>query len=70
MEDYHKEMKIVKIRANVMKDREATMAMFWDGLNRDINNMVNLRHYRLKYGSYSYQDKEIVKEKGQYISIR
>jgi hypothetical protein len=45
VEDYHKEIKIVKIRANVIEDREATMARFLDGLNRDINNMVNLQHY-------------------------
>lgn len=45
MEDYHKEMKIVKIRTNVIDDREATMARFLDGLNKDINNMVNLQHY-------------------------
>ena len=45
MDDYHKEMEIVMIRANVEKDREATMARFLNGLNRDIANVVELQHY-------------------------
>ena len=42
MDDYHKEMEIAMIRANVEEDREATMARFLNGLNRDITNMVEL----------------------------
>ena len=42
MDDYHKEMEIVMIRANVEEDREATMARFLNGLNRDIANVVEL----------------------------
>ena len=45
MNDYHKEMEIAMIRANVEKDREATMARFLNGLNRDIANVVELQHY-------------------------
>ena len=45
MDDYHKEMEIAKIRANVEEDREATMAKFLNGLNRDIANVVKLQHY-------------------------
>ena len=45
MDDYHKEMEIAMIRANVEEDREATMARFLNGLNRDIANMVELQHY-------------------------
>ena len=45
MEDYHKEMEIAMIRANVEEDREATMARFLCGLNRDIANVVELHHY-------------------------
>ena len=45
MDDYHKEMEIAMIRANVEEDREATMASFLNGLNRDIANMVELQHY-------------------------
>ena len=43
--DYHKEMEIVMIRANVEEYREATMARFLNGLNRDIANVVELQHY-------------------------
>nr|CAN80357.1 hypothetical protein VITISV_003507 [Vitis vinifera] len=39
MDDYHKEMEIAMIRANVEEDREATMARFLNGL-RDIANVV------------------------------
>ena len=42
MDDYLKEMEIVMIRANVEEDREATMARFLNGLNRDIANVVEL----------------------------
>ena len=37
MEDYYKEMEIAMIRANMKKDREATMAQFLNGLE--------LQHY-------------------------
>ena len=39
MDDYHKKMEIAMIRANVKEDREATMARFLNGLNRDISYM-------------------------------
>ncbi|GKV11008.1 hypothetical protein SLEP1_g22297 [Rubroshorea leprosula] len=45
VEDYHKEMKIAMVIANVEEDREATMAWFLHGLNRDIANVVELQHY-------------------------
>ena len=45
VDDYHKEMEIAMIRANVEEDREATMARFLNGLNRDIANMVELQYY-------------------------
>ena len=45
MDDYHKEMEIAMIQANVEEDREATMARFLNGLNRDIANVVELQHY-------------------------
>ena len=45
MDDYHKEMEIAMIWANVEEDREATMARFLNGLNRDIANVVELQHY-------------------------
>lgn len=33
------------IRANVEEDREAIMAQFLCGLNKDIANIVDLHHY-------------------------
>ena len=45
VEEYHKEMEVAMIRANVEEDREATMARFLSGLNRDIANVVELQHY-------------------------
>jgi len=44
MDEYFKVMEIVMIRANVIEDREATMARFLNGLNRDIVNVVELQH--------------------------
>ena len=45
VDDYHKEMEIAMIQAYVEEDREATMARFLNGLNRDIANVVELQHY-------------------------
>ena len=45
MDNYHKEMEIAMIWANVEEDREATMARILNGLNRDITNAVELQHY-------------------------
>ena len=38
VDDYHKEMEIAIIRANIEEDREATMARLLNGLNQDIAN--------------------------------
>ncbi|GKV47177.1 hypothetical protein SLEP1_g54096 [Rubroshorea leprosula] len=45
VEDYHKEMEIAMVRANVEEDKEATMARFLHSLNHDIANVVELQHY-------------------------
>jgi hypothetical protein len=45
VDDYHKQMKIVMIKANVVKDKEAIMTRFLNCLNREITNMVELQHY-------------------------
>ena len=45
VKDYHKEIKIVMIRVNIVHDREETMARFLNGLNRDIINIVKSQHY-------------------------
>ena len=44
MDEYFKEMEIAMIWANVIEDWEATMAIFLNGLNRDIANVVELQH--------------------------
>jgi hypothetical protein len=44
VDEYFKEMEITMIRANVIKDREATMTRFLNGLNRNIANVVELQH--------------------------
>ncbi|KAH9734857.1 hypothetical protein KPL71_017535 [Citrus sinensis] len=45
VEDYHKEMEIIMIQANIEEEREATMVRFLHGLNQDIANVVDLQHY-------------------------
>ncbi|XP_048236341.1 uncharacterized protein LOC107261617 [Ricinus communis] len=45
IEEYYQEMEIALIRANIDEDREATMAQFLHGLNKDIVNLVELQHY-------------------------
>jgi len=44
VDEYLKEMEIAMIRANVIEDREPTMARFLNGLNRDIANVIELQH--------------------------
>jgi len=36
--DYHKKMEIVMIKANIMEDRETTMTRFLNGLNKEITS--------------------------------
>ena len=45
VDEYHQEMEMAMIRANLKKDREAIMARFLSGLNREIANLVELHHY-------------------------
>jgi hypothetical protein len=45
VDEYYKEMEVAMIRANVEEDREATMARFLHGLNREIADIVELQHY-------------------------
>lgn len=42
MEEYYQEMEVAMIRADVNEDREATMARFLNGLNREIAHIVEL----------------------------
>ena len=43
VDEYYKEMEVSMIRANVMEDREATMARFLHGLNSDIRDVVSCK---------------------------
>ena len=45
VEEYHKEMEILMIKANVEEEGEATMARFLNGLNKNIVDRVDLHHY-------------------------
>jgi len=45
IDEYHKEIEIIMIRANIVKDTEAIMTRFINGLNKDIANVVELQHY-------------------------
>jgi hypothetical protein len=45
VKDYHKEMKITMIRANVVKDKKVIMAKLLNRLNKKIINVVELQHY-------------------------
>jgi hypothetical protein len=45
VEEYHKELEVVIIRANVNEDEEVTMSRFLNGLNRNIANVVELQSY-------------------------
>ena len=45
LEEYYKEMEVAMARENVEEYREATMTRFLAGLNREIQNVVELQHY-------------------------
>lgn len=45
MEEYYQEIEVAMIRADVNEGREATMAMFLNGLNKEIAHIVELQHY-------------------------
>ena len=45
VEEYHKELELAMIRANVNEDEKVTMSWFLNGLNRDIANVVELQSY-------------------------
>ena len=45
VDEYYKEMEIFLIKAQIEKSQEATMARFLHGLNRGIQDIVELHHY-------------------------
>jgi hypothetical protein len=48
VDEYHKEIEIAMIQANVVEDREATMARLLNGLHWDIANVVEQHYVELK----------------------
>ncbi|RDX84988.1 hypothetical protein CR513_33891, partial [Mucuna pruriens] len=45
VKEYHGDIEVALMRANVLESNEATMAHFLHGLNRDIQDIVELYHY-------------------------
>jgi len=45
VEDYYQEMETLLLRSNRGEDREATMSRFLGGLNREIQDRVEMQHY-------------------------
>jgi hypothetical protein len=45
VEDYHKEMEMCMVMANIEEDEEVTMAQFLGGLNKVIANTIELSKY-------------------------
>ena len=45
VEEYHKEMEILIIKANIEEDPKVTMAQFLGGLSQEIADVVELHHY-------------------------
>jgi hypothetical protein len=45
VEDYHKEMEMLLIKANIEEDSDVTMARFTGGPNKEIADVVELHHY-------------------------
>ena len=45
MDEYYKGIEISLIRAQIEESQEATMARFLHGLNREIQDIIELHHY-------------------------
>ncbi|RDX83557.1 hypothetical protein CR513_35517, partial [Mucuna pruriens] len=45
VEEYFKEMKFALMRTNILESNEATMARFLHGLNREVQDAIELYHY-------------------------
>ncbi|XP_056852848.1 uncharacterized protein LOC130502047 [Raphanus sativus] len=45
VEEYYQELELLMLRASISEDREATMARFLGGLNREIQDNVEMQHY-------------------------
>jgi predicted Zn-dependent protease len=72
VDDYYKEMKIAMIRASVVEDKEATMARFLNGLNRDIANVVELEdmmHMAMKVEHQLLERNSVISKSGLFYSV-
>lgn len=45
VEDYYQELEVLLMRANIIEDKEATMSRYLGGLDRDIQDIVEMQHY-------------------------
>ncbi|RDY09836.1 hypothetical protein CR513_05739, partial [Mucuna pruriens] len=45
IEEYYKDMEVALMRDNMLESNEATMTRFLHGLNREIQDVVELYHY-------------------------
>ncbi|XP_056852813.1 uncharacterized protein LOC130502019 [Raphanus sativus] len=45
VEEYYQDMELLMLRASISEDREATMSRFLGGLNREIQDKVEMQHY-------------------------
>ncbi|RDY06568.1 hypothetical protein CR513_09413, partial [Mucuna pruriens] len=69
VEDYHKNMELVMIRAQIAESQEATMARFLHGLNREIQDIVEL-HYYNTLEDLVHQDKKVELQLKRKLSSR
>ncbi|XP_033139474.1 uncharacterized protein LOC117131453 [Brassica rapa] len=45
VEEYYQDIEMLMLRAGILEDRETTMARFLGGLNREIQDSVEMQHY-------------------------
>ena len=45
VDEYHKEMELLLIKANIVEEEDQTMARFFSGLNKKITNTIDLQPY-------------------------
>ncbi|RDX69850.1 hypothetical protein CR513_50982, partial [Mucuna pruriens] len=46
VQEYHKEMEMDLMRAQIRKSKKTTLAWFLHGLNKEIQDVIELQHYR------------------------
>jgi hypothetical protein len=56
------------VRANIVKDKEAIIASFFNGMNRDIANIIKLQHY-VELGGIMHISKKKIKTLNWNVSV-